>query len=189
MCVVLLAARAMELRRLEDGADDVQESVSMDPEIRAYYESGVERERLAGGTSRIEYERTKDLLGRHLPPSPARVLDVGGGPGVYAEWLADAGYDVRLVDASPLHVRQALERAAGRFIAVEGDARNLADADASYDAVVLLGPLYHLTERDDRLRALREARRGPRPRGVGAAAAVPPVACPPARPHVGALRR
>src|SRR5262249_62394888 len=91
MCVVLLAARAMELRRLEDGADDVQESVSMDPEIRAYYESGVERERLAGGTSRIEYERTKDLLGRHLPPSPARVLDVGGGPGVYAEGLRARG--------------------------------------------------------------------------------------------------
>src|SRR5262249_32908687 len=70
------------------------------------------------------------------------------------------------------HVRQALERAAGRFTAVEGDARNLADADASYDAVVLLGPLYHLTERDDRLRALREARRVVRPGGVVAAAAI-----------------
>jgi len=162
----------MEPRRLEDGADDVQESATMDPEIRAYYESGVEHERLTSGSSRIEYERTKELLERHLPPAPARVLDVGGGPGAYAEWLADAGYDVRLVDASPLHVRQALERADGRFTAVEGDARELADADASYDAVLLLGPLYHLTDRGDRLKALREAHRVLRAGGFVAAAAI-----------------
>ena len=162
----------MELRRLEERADDVQESAVMDPEIRAYYETGVERDRLMEGYSRIEYERTKELLERHLPPAPARVLDVGGGPGAYAKRLADAGYDVRLVDASPLHVRQALERAGGRFTAVEGDARSLDEADASYDAVLLLGPLYHLTERDDRLRALLEARRVLRPEGVVAAAAI-----------------
>jgi ubiquinone/menaquinone biosynthesis C-methylase UbiE len=169
---VLIAARAIESRRLEDGADDVQESAQMDPEVRAYYESGIERDRLAEGYSRIEYERTKDLLGRHLPPAPARVLDVGGGPGAYAEWLAEAGYDVRLVDPSPLHVRQALERAGGRFAVVEGDAKKLDEPDASHDAVLLLGPLYHLTERDDRLQALREARRVLRPGGVVVAAAI-----------------
>ena len=150
----------------------MQESSAMDPEIRAYYETGVERERLAQGYSRIEFARTKELLGRHLPPPPARVLDVGGGPGVYAAWLADSGYDARLVDASPLHVRQARERGAERFSAAEGDARNLEEADESYDAVLLLGPLYHLTERDDRLRALREARRIVRSGGVVAAAAI-----------------
>lgn len=150
----------------------MQESAAMDPEIAAYYDSGVERDRLAEGYSRIELERTKELLGRYLPAPPARVLDVGGGPGTYAELLAEQGYDVRLVDGSPLHVRQALERAAGRFTAVEGDARRLAEEDASYDAVLLLGPLYHLTERDDRLAALREARRVLRPAGVVAAAAI-----------------
>jgi ubiquinone/menaquinone biosynthesis C-methylase UbiE len=144
----------------------------MDPEIRAYYEKGVERDRLVHGYFRIEYERTKELLTRFLAPAPARVLDVGGGPGVYAEWLAGLGYDVRLVDASPLHVRQALERAEGRFSAIEGDARSLEDADESYDAVLLLGPLYHLTEREERLKALREARRVLRRGGVVAAAAI-----------------
>jgi SAM-dependent methyltransferase len=144
----------------------------MDEEIRAYYDSGVERERLTQGYSRIELERTKQLLGRHLPSPPARVLDIGGGPGVYADWLVDAGYDVRLVDASPLHVEQALDRSRGRFTAVEGDARRLEEPDESYDAVLLLGPLYHLTERDDRLRALREAARVLRPGGLVAAAAI-----------------
>jgi ubiquinone/menaquinone biosynthesis C-methylase UbiE len=144
----------------------------VDEEIRAYYESGVELDRLEQGYSRIEFERTKELLGRHLPPAPARILDVGGGPGVYAQWLADAGYEVRLVDASPLHVEQALERSRGRFVAVEGDARRLEEPDDSYDCVLLLGPLYHLTERVDRLAALREAGRVLKPGGVVAAAAI-----------------
>jgi ubiquinone/menaquinone biosynthesis C-methylase UbiE len=144
----------------------------MDREIRSYYDSGVERDRLTQGYSRIEFERTKELLERHLPPPPARVLDVGGGPGAYAEWLAERGYEVRLLDPSPLHVREALERAAGRFEAAEGDARELDEPDESYDAVLLLGPLYHLTEPDDRLRALREAGRVLLPGGVVAAAAI-----------------
>jgi SAM-dependent methyltransferase len=144
----------------------------MDEEIRAYYDTGVELDRLAQGYSRIEFARTKELLGRHLPGPPAAVLDLGGGPGAYAVWLHELGYRVRLVDASPLHVGRARELAAGRFEAVEGDARRLAEEPDSYDAVLLLGPLYHLTERDDRLLALREARRVLRPGGLVTAAAI-----------------
>jgi SAM-dependent methyltransferase len=112
------------------------------------------------------------LLLRHLPAAPAAVLDVGGGPGVYAAWLADAGYDVKLVDLVPLHVERARELAAGRFAAEQGDARSLAEPDESNDVVLLLGPLYHLIERDDRLMALAEARRILRRGGVLAAAAI-----------------
>ena len=144
----------------------------MDEEIRGYYQAGAELGRLEQGYSRIELARTKELLARCLPPPPARVLDVGGGPGVYAAWLADSGYDVRLVDAAPLHVEEARKLAGGRFTAVEGDARSLDELDGVYDAVLLLGPLYHLTGRADRLAALREARRVLRRDGVVAAAAI-----------------
>lgn len=144
----------------------------MDEEIRAYYETGVERERLTEGYSRVEFERTKEILARYVPSEPARVLDVGGGPGAYAEWLAVQGHMVRLVDATPLHVEQALQLAQGRFSAILGDARALDEADGSYDVVLLLGPLYHLIEREDRLNALREAHRVLRPGGLVAAAAI-----------------
>jgi SAM-dependent methyltransferase len=144
----------------------------MDEGIRAYYEKGEELGRLERGYWRLEFARTKELLLRYLPAPPAQVLDVGGGPGVYAEWLADAGYDVKLVDLAPLHVREARQRAAGRFVAEEGDARALAEPDGSYDVVLLLGPLYHLVERGDRVRALTEARRVVRPEGLLAAAAI-----------------
>jgi ubiquinone/menaquinone biosynthesis C-methylase UbiE len=144
----------------------------MDEEIRAYYDVGLERDRLAQGYSRVELARTQELLSRYLPPAPATVLDVGGGPGVYAAWLAEAGHRVRLVDATPLHVRQALELADGRFEAVEGDARALEEPDASYDVVLLLGPLYHLLERAERSAALGEAQRVLRSGGLLAAAGI-----------------
>jgi SAM-dependent methyltransferase len=144
----------------------------VDEEIRAYYETGVEYDRVSRGYSRIEFARTKELLGRFLPPPPARVLDVGGGPGAYAAWLADTGYEVRLVDPVQLHVDQAAEDARGRFAVALGDARDLDETDQSYDAILVLGPLYHLVERTDRLAALREAHRVLRPGGLVAAGAI-----------------
>jgi ubiquinone/menaquinone biosynthesis C-methylase UbiE len=144
----------------------------VDDDIRTYYESGVELGRLEQGYSRLEFVRTKEIVARYLPTSPGRILDVGGGPGVYSAWLAEQGHDVQLVDATPLHVRQALELAAGRFSAAEGDARSLDEPDACADMVLLLGPLYHLTDRVDRLTALREAHRVLRPGGVVAGAAI-----------------
>jgi SAM-dependent methyltransferase len=143
--------------------------------ILRHYGTGYERERLSQGTSRIEFARTKELLERFLPPPPAGVLDVGGGPGIYAAWLAERGYQVHLVDAVPLHIEQAAQaaqRAQGSVTVEIGDARSLAHEDSSFDAVLLLGPLYHLTERIDRVQALTQAKRVVRPDGVIVAAAI-----------------
>jgi SAM-dependent methyltransferase len=135
------------------------------PDIRRYYESGIERDRLAtDGPGRLEFLRTWDILGRTLPEPPARILDVGGATGVYAGPLAAAGYDVQVVDPVRAHVTAA--GALPGVTAVEGDARQLPVPDACFDAVLLLGPLYHLTDRADRLTAWREAARAVRPGGV-----------------------
>ena len=148
----------------------------VDAEIIAYYEHGLEQDRLAGGRQRVEFLRIWELLERFLPAAPAKVLDVGGGAGVYAIPLAAAGYQVHLIDPVPLHVEQAkaASLAAGRPLAsvAVGDARDLGAAGAGFDAVLLLGPLYHLTSRADRITALREARRVARPGGVVAAKAL-----------------
>jgi len=149
----------------------------MDEAFLQHYSLGIERDRLSAGGDHLELVRTFDLLAEILPPPPARLLDVGGGPGVYAAQLARAGYDVQLVDVLPLHVEQARELAAAQpeapFGADVADARDLsAFADESVDAVLLLGPLYHLTERDDRVRALAEARRVVRTGGVVASVAI-----------------
>jgi ubiquinone/menaquinone biosynthesis C-methylase UbiE len=128
-------------------------------EIVRHYASGYEVGRLAAGTSQLELLRTRELVARYLPRPPATILDIGGGPGVHALWLASLGYDVHLVDIVPLHVEQALaaQGADPLASATVGDARSLDAASGSVDAVLLLGPLYHLTEEADRLQALREA--------------------------------
>jgi len=142
----------------------------MSQEIRAYYERGLEVDRLSEGAGVLEKARTQALLARHLPAPPAVILDVGGGSGAYARWLTCQGYEVHLIDASPYLVAEAQRVArehpecAPASIAV-GDARKLDQPDDCADAVLLLGPLYHLTERADRLAALREAYRVLRPGG------------------------
>ncbi|HZF07483.1 MAG TPA: class I SAM-dependent methyltransferase [Thermoanaerobaculia bacterium] len=145
-------------------------SLILPEEASSHYTIAGEIGRLAVGAGRLELVRSREILGRLLPPPPAVVLDVGGGPGVYACWLAGLGYEVHLVDAVPLHVEQAEQASRsqpGRPLASArvGDARRLEAADGSAAAVLLMGPLYHLTERGDRLAALREAWRALAPGG------------------------
>ena len=138
--------------------------------VDAYYGRGGEVERLNGGRGRLEFLRTQDVLRRLLPPAPARVLDVGGGAGVHARWLAADGHRVRLVDPIPLHVRHA--GAIPGVDAALGDARRLGEPDGEYQATLLLGPLYHLPDRRDRVTALREAARVTAPGGIVVAATI-----------------
>jgi ubiquinone/menaquinone biosynthesis C-methylase UbiE len=146
-------------------------------EVLGYYALGGERARLEEAYFPLERARTQDLVERHLSPPPGVVLDVGGAAGAYAFWLAERGYEVHLVDPVPLHVEQAKEasrsREGGRLASARvGDARRLDFADLSADAVLLLGPLYHLTDRAERLAALAEARRVLKPGGFVFAAAI-----------------
>lgn len=138
-------------------------------DVEGFYARGLERDRLESGAGALEFARTTLLLERLLPIAPASIADIGGGPGRYATWLMRRGYQVTLVDPVPLHVEQA--RAAAIDARV-GDARSLDFADGSFDAVLLLGPLYHLPDRSDRITALRQARRVCRPGGVIVAAAI-----------------
>jgi SAM-dependent methyltransferase len=147
------------------GSDDVLE----------HYGDADERGRLDTPLGVIEFERTIGILAEHLPRPPAVVADIGGGPGRYALWLAERGYTVRHRDIVPKHVEQLGADAAARGLNIEtavGDARAIDLADGGADAVLLLGPLYHLQARDDRLRALREAARVVRPGGPVFAAAI-----------------
>jgi SAM-dependent methyltransferase len=145
-----------------------------DAAMHAYYALGGEQDRLSEGDRVVEFERTKEILLRNLPGPPAVVADIGGGPGRYAVWLAGRGHRVEHRDLVALHVDQLRAATAGlpQVRTAVGDARELDLADASVDAVLLLGPLYHLRRRQDRVRALIEARRVVRPGGLVFVAAI-----------------
>ena len=151
--------------------DDQKVDRELSQEVLAHYAEGLEAGRLLSNTGKLEFARTKELISRFLPPAPASVIDVGGGAGAYSLWLAGQGYEVHLVDPVPLHIEQAIAASARQpespiADCVLGDARELTIPDESADAVLLLGPLYHLTDPADRLAALAEAKRVLRPNGL-----------------------
>jgi ubiquinone/menaquinone biosynthesis C-methylase UbiE len=149
---------------------------SIPKEVRAHYQQTNEAERLSADRGELERLRTHAILARTLPPPPAVVFDVGGAAGVYAFPLAEQEYVVHLIDPIDLHLEQAKSRSATSNVALasitKGDARRLEVLSGGADAVLLLGPLYHLVEHADRLAALREARRILRSKGVLLAAAI-----------------
>jgi ubiquinone/menaquinone biosynthesis C-methylase UbiE len=140
-------------------------------EIISHYNRYHESERLKHDLGLIEWERCRELYLRYLPPAPAAVVDIGGANGEYSLWLAELGYQAHLVDLVPRHIEQAravaaLPGAPQLASMTVGDARALDFPDACADAVVMHGPLYHLTERAERIQVLTEAWRILKPGGV-----------------------
>ena len=152
--------------------------------VRAYYGASAAAERASLSRSvagRIELAVNLHHIRRRLPPA-GRVLDIGGGTGPYALALAADGHSVALADLSPellALAREEIGRAAPEVRAriedvVEADARDLGRfADASFDAVLSLGPFYHLPEPDDRRRAAGELARVLKPGGWCFVASMP----------------
>lgn len=127
----------------------------------------------------LEFRVAMHLLEKYLPPAPARVLDVGGGPGRYAIALAERGYCVTLFDLSGESLALARRYAAEAGVAdrlagyEQGCATDLSRfPDGEFDAALVMGPLYHLIEEADRLAVVRESLRVLRSGGLVAAAII-----------------
>ena len=150
--------------------------------IEQYYAEFAEHERLKSGMGQLEFERSKRVLQSFLPPPPAVIVDVGAGTGPYSFWLSELGYETHLIDQSARLVElcrsriRANPQGPGPRSVEVGDARSLAQPDASCDAVLMLGPLYHLMERRERVQAIREVRRILKPGGYVFAATISRVA-------------
>lgn len=142
--------------------------------IKRFYSISAEREweRLVHPTDgHLEFTVHKAWIERFLPPPGSHVLDIGGGPGRYSIWLAGLGYRVTLADLSPDLLALAREKTAEASVKLEAILEaNAADlsqfADCSFDAVLCLGPFYHLMFEDERAAASRELRRVLRPGGA-----------------------
>ena len=139
--------------------------------VRRYYDRSPQHEWERADRHRTEFAITWKILEAYLPPPPARILDCGGGPGRYAIRLAQRGSGVTLFALSPENLAFARREAQAIGINLQaydrGDASDLGRyAAGSFDALLLMGPLYHLLELEGRQRALREAWRVLRPGGV-----------------------
>ena len=123
--------------------------------VEQLYDSDPQREWARETRHRTEFAVTRRALADYLPPPPAAIADLGGGPGRYAIPLTQQGYAVTLVDLSRENLALAQVKAAeaGVELAAVIHANVLALPglpEEKYDAVLLLGPLYHLLEQAER---------------------------------------
>ncbi|WP_438432049.1 class I SAM-dependent methyltransferase [Gorillibacterium sp. sgz500922] len=136
-----------------------------------YYDTYDEESRLVKDNYHYtEFSTTVRWLEPYLT-SPKAVLEVGAGTGRYSCWLAERGHGVTALDVTPKHVDRLREKAANRGLTelkpVLGDARDLsAWAEGTFDAVLCLGPLYHLADEEDRRSCIAECLRVLRPGGI-----------------------
>jgi 2-polyprenyl-3-methyl-5-hydroxy-6-metoxy-1,4-benzoquinol methylase len=113
---------------------------------------------------RTEFAVTLKVLKEFLPPPPAVILDIGGGPGRYAIELAKRGYAVTLLDVSSKSLefakQQAMQMGVKLNACIHSNALDLDQCRTeSYDAVLLMGPLYHLLLKEERVQAVHESMR------------------------------
>lgn len=129
-----------------------------DAEIYDFYNNGAEIDRLEQGLGAVEFYRSKEIISGYIKEKSV-IYDIGGGIGKYSDWLAGMGHDVTLIELAPKAVEYAKANMKAPYLAEVGDARDIRKPDESADVVLLMGPLYHLQDRTEREKALREAYR------------------------------
>lgn len=125
-----------------------------------YYNKFNEDKRLTRRHGIVEYTTAMKYIKYYLSKyNNPKILDVGAGTGKYSLALYDEGYDVTALELVK-HNLMTLKSKNKAIKAVLGDARNLSGFnDKSFDMVLLFGPLYHLISKDDKIKALMEAKR------------------------------
>lgn len=138
--------------------------------VKGYYRDFDEKNRLtSSGSGRLEFMMSMELLKRCLPEK-GTILDLGGGAGAYSFPLAAEGYKVFLADLSEELIQQAEEQNAETDTPVTCNVVNAIDlslySDGQFDAVLVMGPLYHLLEASERDRCISEVYRVLKPGGI-----------------------
>ena len=137
--------------------------------LEEYYNSYEEEGRLQPKSGQVEYLTTMKYIDECISGNPEpQILEIGAGTGRYSIALARRGYHVTAVEliSHNLEVLNSKLDGSEPINVMQGDALDLsALSDESFDITLLLGPLYHLFSREDKLQALSEAVRVTKPGG------------------------
>lgn len=139
--------------------------------VQNFYNDQVENEWNRLERNPVEYAVTTRILEIHLPSAPAEIFDLGGGPGRYSLDLLKRGYQVTLADLSPENISFATKLVSENGFALEDalviDASQPSPfPEGKFDAILMMGPLYHLITLEECQGALQEALRILKPGGI-----------------------
>ncbi|MGN0142624.1 MAG: class I SAM-dependent methyltransferase [Roseburia sp.] len=136
-------------------------------ELEQYYNKFCEEKRLNSRHGRVEFVTSMKYIHDYLDEEKkAKILDIGAGTGRYSVALAEEGYDVTAVELVKYNLG-ILKQKGSSVKAFQGNAMNLSRFDADmFDVTLLFGPMYHLFDFADKVKALSEAKRVTKPGGV-----------------------
>ena len=138
-------------------------------QVRAYYDENTEKEWLRMERHPFEFLLTQWMMDKYIKPGDT-VLDIGGGPGRYSLYYREKGCPVTLLDLSPGNIAWAKKEADARGLTLDARVCNCLELEGQdlplYDHVLLMGPLYHLTDAGEQRRAVELALRQLKPGGV-----------------------
>lgn len=130
--------------------------------VANYYGLIDEESRFSRNSRRIEFLTTIQVL-NEIMPQKAKFLDVGAGTGVYSFHYALQQHEVIAVDITPIHIEAISEKCIRNGIDMEAYVENAADfsrfSSETFDIVTCFGPLYHLTDDNDRNNCIQECLR------------------------------
>lgn len=128
--------------------------------VQEHYDGDVQKEWDRLERHPFEFKITTDMMDRYIKPGD-RILDIGGGPGRYSIYYANKGCDVTLVDLSSENVKFAIDKSKEMNVnikAISGDAREVNKlVNGEFDHIFVMGPMYHLLDEKDRIKALNAA--------------------------------
>ncbi len=133
----------------------------------AYYNKFNEEKRLDSRHGQVEYVLSMHVIHEFLEKmNQPRILDIGAGTGKYSVALAQEGYDVTAVELVKSNLGT-LKAKKSSVKAYQGNALDLSRfPDESFDLTLCFGPMYHLFDENDKLKALAEAKRVTKKEGV-----------------------
>ena len=136
--------------------------------LKNYYETHDEDARLRSRHGTVEFLTTVKYIEKYLKPG-MKIIEIGAGTGVYSHYFAQRGYEVDAVEIMEYNIEvfKKNTRSDEKVKVTQGDAVDLKGfEDGTYDITLLLGPMYHLYTKEDKLSALREAIRVTKPGGI-----------------------
>ena len=136
-------------------------------ELEKYYNKFNEEKRLTSRHGQVEFITSMKYIHKYLPvDKSAKILDVGAGTGRYSVQLAEEGYDVTAVELVKYNLG-ILKKKNSAVKAYQGNAMKLSRfQDKEFDLILIFGPMYHLYSKEDKVKALTEAKRVLKDEGV-----------------------
>lgn len=121
-----------------------------------YYNKFNEDKRLDTRHGQVEFITCINYINKYIKPNN-KIIDIGAGTGKYSVYYKNKGYDVKAIELVKHNLNVIKQKGINAHL---GNAINLnKEKDNTYDIVILFGPMYHLITKEEKIKALSEAKR------------------------------